>query len=93
MFLFDYSFHPHLYPPFCLQNDLGSIAISPDSQWVVSGSDTNNVRIWDLRNAALQCTLKGHKFRIWSVDFCPTGNYLASGSSDGQLALWRCEAA
>ena len=49
--------------------------------------------IWDLHNADLQCTLKGHKSRVWSVDFCPTGNYLASGSADGRVALWRYEAA
>jgi len=51
------------------------------------------VRIWDLRNAALQCTLKGHQDCVWSVDFCPTGNYLASGSVDGRVELWRYEEA
>jgi len=79
--------------PFCLQNDVNSIAISPDSQWIVSGSEDNFVRIWDLCSAALQCTLKGHKGRVWSIDFCPTGNYLASGSEDGRVVLWRYEAA
>ena len=86
-----------VYTPFyltlLLQNDVKSIAISPDGQWVVSGSDDHAVRIWDLRNAALQCSLSGHKHSVWSVDFCPTGNYLASGSGDGRVALWRYEAA
>ena len=49
--------------------------------------------IWDLHNADLQCTLKGHKSRVWSVDFCPKGNYLAYGSGDGRVALWRYGAA
>ena len=74
--------------PFSLQNDVSSIAISPDSRWVVSGSGDHAVRIWDLRGA-LQCTLRGHRDRVRSVDFCSTGNYLASGSRDGRVALWR----
>ena len=78
---------------FCLQDDVSSIAISADSQWVVSGSGDHSVRIWDLHNAALQCTLRGHKARVWSVASCPTGNYLASGSRNGWVALWRYEAA
>jgi len=84
-------------PPFtcfCLQNGVISTAISPDGQWVVSGSADKTVYISDLRNAALQCTLKGHTGRVWSVvDFCPIRNYLASGINDGQVALWRYEAA
>jgi len=75
-----------------LQDDVSSISVSPDGQWVVSGSADHTMRIWDLRNAALQCTLKGRKGWVWSVDFCPTGIYFASGS-DGQVALWRYEAA
>ena len=76
-----------------LQNGVHSIAISSDGQWIVSGSGDRTVRIWDLHNAALQCTLKGNKDVVWSVDSCRTGNYLASGSEDGRVALWRYEAA
>ena len=76
-----------------LQCDVSAIAISPDGQWVVSGSADHAVRIWDLRNAAtMQCALTGHRDRVWSVDFCPTGSYLASGSRDGRVALYRYEA-
>ena len=82
-----------VFYPSATQNDISSIAISPDGQWVVSASADHAVRIWDLRNGALQCTLSGHKVRVWSVDFYPTGNYLASGSEDGRVALWRYEAA
>jgi len=96
MFLFNDS-SPKPFPPFilpfCLQNNVRSISVSPDGQWVASGSGDHVVRIWDLRNAALQCTLKRHKDRVWSVDFCPTGNYLVSGGGDGQVVLWRYEAA
>jgi len=90
--------HSSLYPifilPFCLlQNDVKCIAISPDGQWIVSGSDDHTVCIWDLCNATPECTLRGHKARVWSIDFCPTGNYFASGSRDHCVVLWRYEVA
>ena len=74
-----------------LQNGVHSIA--SDGQWIVSGSGDRTVRIWDLHNATLQCTLKGNIDVVWLVDSCRTGNYLASGSEDGRVALWRYEAA
>ena len=78
--------------PFCLQLGTYSFAISHDARWVVSGSSGNGtVGIWDLGNAALQCTLKGHIGCVWSVDFCPTGNYLAS-CTQGCVTLWSYEA-
>jgi len=59
--------HPFVLPS-CLQNDLRSISISPDGQWVASGSGDHTVCIRDLRNNALQCTLKGHKeFNGWLI--------------------------
>ena len=82
--------YPFLFLPFCLQNSVSSIAISPDGP---SGPTDDTVRIWALRNAALKCTLKGHRARVCSVEICPTGNYLASSSNDGQVVLWRYEAA
>jgi WD40 repeat protein len=45
------------------------------------------------RAALLQCKLQGHRGRILSVDFSPTGEYIASGSTDTHLALWRYVAA
>ena len=84
---------PFYRAPFFLQNNVRSIATSPGGQWVVSGSGDCAVRIWDLHNGALECTMTGHKNCVSLVDFCPTGSYLASGSGDGSVALWKYEAA
>jgi len=85
--------HPSFILPFCLQSGTYSFAISRDARWVVSGSSSNGtVDIWDLGNAALQCTLKGHIGCVRSLDFCPTGNYLAS-CTERCVTLWRYEAA
>ena len=51
----------------CLMNFTGhkdyvlSVAVSPDGQWVVSGSKDRSVTFWDSRTATMQCMLQGHK--------------------------------
>ena len=79
---------PPLFIPY-LQDDVNSISISPDGQWVVSGSDDQTACIWDISNASLKCTLRGHKRFISSVVFSPAGNYLACGSWDNCVTLWK----
>jgi len=90
LFLLTQVYTPLLFLPFCLQNSVSSIAISPDGP---SGPTDDTVHIWALRNAALKFTLKGHKAHVWLVEICPTGNYLASSSIDGQVVLWRYKVA
>ena len=38
-----------------------SVALSTDSQWVVSGSKDRLVHFWDIHSGALQFMLQGHK--------------------------------
>ncbi len=52
---------------FCRTTFLGhkdfvlSVALSPDGQWVVSGSKDRCVQFWDPRTAQMQLLLQGHK--------------------------------
>ena len=65
-----------------------SVAVSHDSQWVVSGSkERSGVQFWNARNGVVQCMLQGHKTAIISVDLSPVGNYLATGG-DCQAKIW-----
>ncbi|KAF8518386.1 WD40-repeat-containing domain protein [Hysterangium stoloniferum] len=59
-----------------------SVAVSHDSQWVVSGSKDRCVQFWDLRTAQPQLMLQGHKNSVISIDLSPTGGMLATGSGD-----------
>ena len=71
------------------QDIIRSISISPDGQWIASGSkDDKTVRIWNTGTAVQQCILQGHKLELFSVNFSPVGRYLASASSDGQVRIW-----
>ena len=38
-----------------------SVALTPDSQWVLSGSKDRGVQFWDPRTGDTQLMLQGHK--------------------------------
>lgn len=61
---------------------------SPDGRYILSGSDDNNVRLWNVMNGKLMRTLKGHTDNVNAVAFSPLGNNFVSGSSDKTLILW-----
>ena len=69
--------------------DVNSVAVSHDGQWVVSVSDDGNTLFWDARNAQAQFALHGHKKSVWSVDMSSTGDIFATGGSDGVTRI--CE--
>ncbi|CAG8888404.1 unnamed protein product [Penicillium egyptiacum] len=66
-----------------------SVAFSPDSQLLASGSDDKTIRLWDTATGALQQTLEGHTDSVQSVTFSPDGRLLASSSDDKTIRLWK----
>ena len=68
--------------------EIPSVAFSPDSKRLVSGSHDQTVRVWDVATGQELLTLKGHKGPVNSVAFGPDGNWLASGSNDRTVKLW-----
>ncbi|CAE6433633.1 hypothetical protein ACGC1H_001495 [Rhizoctonia solani] len=65
-----------------------SVAVSPDNQWIVSGSKDRGVQFWDPRTATQQLMLQGHKNSVISIDLSPAGGLLATGSGDWQARVW-----
>jgi WD40 repeat protein len=55
-----------------------SVAFSPDSKQVISGSDNNTVRLWDAATGRALQTLEGHSSGVSSVAFSPDGNLLST---------------
>lgn len=65
-----------------------SVAVSPDSKTLVSGSFDKTIKLWSLSNGELLHTLSEHTSRITCIAISPDGKILASGSFDQTIKLW-----
>lgn len=68
---------------------ISTIAWSPDSKVLASGSDDKLIRLWDVATGkCLPSPLVGHHNYVYSLAFSPKGNMLVSGSYDEAVFLW-----
>ena len=63
-----------------------SIAFSPNSNTLASGSRDSTIRLWDIEKEEPIAVLQAGQIR--TIAFSPDGNTLASGSYDGAVKLW-----
>lgn len=68
-----------------------SVALTPDGNWVLSGSKDRGVQFWDPRTANAQLMLQGHKNSVISVAPSPIGGLFATGSGDMRARIWSYE--
>jgi WD40 repeat protein len=65
-----------------------TLAFSPDSHILATGSADHTVRLWDTRNSSLLSEMTGHTGWVRCMAFSPDGKTLASGSEDGTITFW-----
>lgn len=68
-----------------------SVVFSPNGQKLVSCSDDQTLKLWDISTGVNLRTFEGHQKVVWSVAFSPDGQMLASGSKDETIKLWNVE--
>ena len=69
---------------------LRTIAVSPSRKVVAGGSGgwDNTVRLWNTATQDSITDLRGHSDDIYSLEFSPDGELLASAGLDGMIYLW-----
>jgi serine/threonine protein kinase/WD40 repeat protein len=68
--------------------DVYSLAWSPNSNLLASGSEDTRAVIWDVATGARLHTLEGHNDTINAMAFSPDGDRLVTGSKDSLLRIW-----
>jgi RNA polymerase sigma factor (sigma-70 family) len=66
-----------------------SLAFSPDGKYLATGGMANNfLRLWKVADGKEVRHVRASGPEVGALAFAPGGNALASGSDDGELALW-----
>lgn len=60
-----------------------------DTDKILTGSDDNNINVYDTKTGALRAKLIGHEGGVWALQY--EGNTLVSGSTDRSVRVWDIE--
>lgn len=70
------------------QDQIYSLAYSPDGKHLVTGSLDSTARVWDARKLKELAVLRGHKAGIIRIAFAPDSRTLATLCVDRTIMLW-----
>ncbi|MFI2476910.1 TIR domain-containing protein [Nocardia xishanensis] len=74
------------------EDEVWSLAFSPDGQQIVSGDQDGTVRLWDATTTQpIREPITGHEGAVSSVGFSPDGRSLVSGGQDGTVRVWHAD--
>ncbi|ETI20318.1 hypothetical protein G647_08352 [Cladophialophora carrionii CBS 160.54] len=57
-----------------------------DTDKILTGSDDNNINVYETKTGVLRAVLSGHEGGVWALQY--EGNTLVSGSTDRSVRVW-----
>jgi len=70
------------------QNAVRRVAISPDNRLVISASNDETARFWDLSDGHDVGRQMQHRGQVFVAGFSPNGKLAVTGGYDGTVRLW-----
>ncbi len=64
------------------------VAITPDGKNVLSASNDNTVRVWDVNTGICLRSLGGHAGGVTAVAIAPDGKHVLSASNESTVRVW-----
>ena len=69
-------------------DDIMSVAITSDNQYIVSGSRDKTVRIWSITSNKQVSVFKDHGYWVNGIAITSDNKYVVSGSDDSTIKVW-----
>ncbi len=66
-----------------------SVAYSPDGNYILTSSQDDTARLWDIKTGNTVRIFAAHTDDIWSVVFSPDGQTITTGSFDTTARIWK----
>lgn len=73
---------------FTSNDQIYSVAISPDGNTIAGGSSGRNIELWDVQTNKKIRSLKGNTGRVYDIYFSPDGKSIVSASDDRKIIIW-----
>ena len=68
---------------------IGDLIFTPDKQFLITGGDEGEIKIWSLSKSKPERTFKAHKHQVVAFAMAPDGSRFATASlQDQEVALW-----
>ncbi|TFK89203.1 WD40 repeat-like protein [Polyporus arcularius HHB13444] len=68
-----------------------SLAVSPDSKWVASGSEDTTIILWDTEDQSVVRKWEASVETVWHLAFSPDSQRLAASGNEGRVVIWDVE--
>ena len=65
-----------------------NVAVSRDGKWIVSGTESGQVTVWNTESHKKAIEFKAHNNLMRALDVSPDGTMIATGSDDKTVCVW-----